>query len=166
MTVYCLMKLITRAMNINCKTYLSKLEKWAQTWKMTFNVTKCYQLRIGGKKSSQTYVYWLNGEDLEYVSHHPYLGVEIDKNLKWEDQVRSVTTKVNRSLGFIKRNLYMCPSNVKSAAYYTLVRPRLEYASIVWGPYLKKHKDEIEKIQQRESSACKQKSFKGGRINE
>ena len=114
---------------------------------MTFNVTKCYQLRIGGKKSSQTYVYWLNGEDLEYVSHHPYLGVEIDKNLKWENQVRSVTTKANRSLGFIKRNLYMCPSNVKSAAYYTLVRPQLEYASIVWGPYLKKHKDEIEKIQ-------------------
>ena len=81
---------------------------------MTFNVTKCNQLRIRGKKSNQTYVCRLNGEDLEYVGHHTYLGVGIDKNLRWEDQVRSVTTKANRSFGFIKRNLYMCPSNVKS----------------------------------------------------
>ena len=76
--------------------------------------------------------------------------VEIDKNLRLKNQVRSETTKANRSLGFIKRNLYMCPSNVKSAAYYTLVRPQLEYVSIVWDPYLKKHKYEIEKIQRRE----------------
>ena len=70
---------------------LYKLEKWGQTWKTTFNVTK----------SNQKYVYWLNGEDQDYFGQHTYL--------RWENKVKGVANKANRLLGFIKRNIHMCP---------------------------------------------------------
>ena len=38
------------------------------------------------------------------------------------------------TLGFLRRNLYSCPQEVKEAAYKGLVRPVLDYGSSVWDP--------------------------------
>ena len=40
----------------------------------------------------------------------------------------------NRTLGFLRRNLYSCPQEVKEAAYKGLVRPVLDCGSSVWDP--------------------------------
>ena len=64
----------------------------------------------------------------------------------------SVVLKASKTLNFIKQNLYMCSKEVKEAAYLTLVRPCLEYASSVWDPYqlyLIYLISSIEKIQRR-----------------
>ena len=53
------------------------------------------------------------------------------------------------SLGFLRRNLSSCPEGVKEAAYKTIVRPHVEYASSVWDPHLKKHVKQIEGVQRR-----------------
>ena len=42
--------------------------------------------------------------------------------------------KANRTLGFLRRNVYSCPKEVKKAAYKGLVRPVLDYGSSVWDP--------------------------------
>ena len=64
--------------------------------------------------------------------------------------------KVNRTLGFIRRNLYSCPQDLKSTAYQTLVRPHLEYLSTVWDPYTQEFKDQIERVQRRSARfVCK-----------
>ena len=49
----------------------------------------------------------------------------------------SICTKANRTLGFLRRNLFSCPRDVKEAAYKGLVRPVLEYGSSVWDPHTK-----------------------------
>ena len=51
-----------------------------------------------------------------------------------ESHVSNVCTKANRTLGFLRRNLYSCPQEVKEAAYKGLVRPVLDYGSSVWDP--------------------------------
>ena len=55
--------------------------------------------------------------------------------------------QANRTLGFLRRNLYSCPKDVKDAAFKTLVRPLLEYGSSVWDPYTQGIYDELEKVQ-------------------
>ena len=40
--------------------------------------------------------------------------------------------RLNRTLGFLRRNIYSCPQEVKEAAYNGLVRPVLDYGSSVW----------------------------------
>ena len=57
--------------------------------------------------------------------------------------------KANRSLGFIKRNLYSCNKSTKLMAYRSRVRPLCEYSSSVWDPYTKKNTHLLESVQKR-----------------
>ena len=78
--------------------------------------------------------YSLDGTVLENVEKIKYLGVTITNDLKWNTHVSNICSKVNRTLGFLRRNLMACPRDVKESAYKGLVRPILEYGSSVWDP--------------------------------
>ena len=128
---------------------LNLLGEWAEKWQMSFNVSKCYHMSAGPRGNNPVFQYKLNGEILKDVTHHAYLGIEFDCKLKWEQHVTKIVNKDNRSLAFLRRNLGMCPKNIKCAAYFTLVRPHLEYSACAWDPYLKGQKDKIEKVQKK-----------------
>ena len=51
------------------------------------------------------------------------------------------------TLGFLRRNLYVCPQEVKEAAYKGLVRLLLEYSGSVWDPSDVGLQNELEKVQ-------------------
>ena len=86
------------------------------------------------KRSSKIQAnYNLEGTVLENVESIKYLGVTITNDLKWNTHISNVCTKA--TLGFLMRNLYSCPPDVKEAAYKGLVRPVLEYGSSVWDPH-------------------------------
>ena len=51
------------------------------------------------------------------------------------------------ALGFLRRNLYQYPQDVKETAYKGLVCPILEYGSCVWNPQGVVLQEEIEKVQ-------------------
>ena len=61
----------------------------------------------------------------------------------------NITAKANRSLGFLRRNLYACTKEIKNMAYKTLVRPILEYSSTVWDPHTQTLVKQIEAVQNR-----------------
>ena len=50
---------------------------------------------------------------MENVESIKYLGVTITNDLKWNTHIFNVCTKANRTLGFLRRNLYSCPPDVK-----------------------------------------------------
>ena len=81
------------------------------------------------------------------VSNHPYVGVKLQKELKWKTHIDNITSKANRTLGSIKRNLNRCSQEIKVKAYTILVRPKLEYSSTVWDTYCKCQINQLEKIQ-------------------
>ena len=129
---------------------LTKLQLWADNWQMTFNTKKCRQLSVRKREHNVVTAYTLYWQTLESVDYHPYLGVELQSDLKWDQHIHQVTAKANRSLGFLRRNLSKCLEGTKkSLAYQALVRSHLEYASAVWGPHLKEDIKEIETVQRR-----------------
>jgi hypothetical protein len=107
---------------------------------MTFHPTKCYILRVTRKRTPIIVNYHMMGHQLETVHHYPYLVVELSEDLGWEIYIDKVTSKANRTLGFLRRNIYRCPQDIKAQAYKSLVRPHLAYASALWDPYRQKHK--------------------------
>ena len=98
------------------------------------------------------------------ISHTAYLGVDLDNKLTWNGHISAITGKANRSLGFIRRNLYNCPEKIKTQAYFSLVRPQLEYASSVWDPHTQKNIKALENIQRRAArfvKNCKERANPG-----
>ena len=73
--------------------------------------------------------------------------VTITNDLRWNTHVSNICTKANRALGFLRRNLYACPQQLKEAVYYKgPVRPVLEYSGSVWDPSDVGLQNELEKV--------------------
>ena len=106
-------------------------------------------MRITHNRNPKIFNYKLGECILESTNSHPYLGVCITNNLSWSTHINNITSSANRSLGFIRRNLYSCSKPIKQTAYMALVRPLLEYSSTVWDPNQKELINKIEMIQKR-----------------
>ena len=83
------------------------------TWQMTFNHTKCYTLRVSTRTSLSVYDYHIAGNILRPVKYHPYLGVHLSDDLRWNIHIAEISKKATDQLNFIKRNLPKCTPQVK-----------------------------------------------------
>ena len=81
---------------------IDKLVSWSKTWQMQFNVTKCHTMRISRKKEPVLIDYYINGHKLSPVKNHPYLGVMLSNDLRWNSHVENIVVKANKSLWFCK----------------------------------------------------------------
>ena len=107
-------------------------------------------MQLTNKRINKTEAsYTFEGTILENVDSIKYLGVTITNVLKWNTYITYICTKANRTLGFLRRNLFSCPQDVKEVAYKGLVRPVLEYGSSVWHPHTKCLQEELKKVQNR-----------------
>ena len=102
---------------------IDRLGSWARKWGMGFQPVKCNMMQLTRKRIKKIHAsYTLEGTDLENVESIKYLGVTISNDLRWNTHVSNVCTKANRTLGFLRRNLYSWPQEIKEAAYKGLVR--------------------------------------------
>ncbi len=134
---------------IDLQKDLDALKQWADTWGMRFNASKCQVMRISRSRTPYERYYKLCNEILDQVDKTKYLGVTISDELSWSPHVENITSKANKVLGILRRNLKHCPTNLKETAYLSMVRSILEYASAVWDPYLQKDINLIERVQRK-----------------
>ena len=80
--------------NITLQEDLNKLVHWSNIWQMDFNVKKCATMHFSSSNRKQKYEYKMKREILETVSQHPYLGVELSDNLKFNDHIDNITKKI------------------------------------------------------------------------
>ena len=73
----------------------------------------------------------------------------ITEDLKWDTHINDTCAKANRTLGFLRRNINIGSVSIKQQAYFTLVRPLVEYASTVWDPHTQRNIQKLEMIQRR-----------------
>ena len=126
---------------------LESLQHWERTWDMEFNPGKCQVFHITRSKSPVKSRYFMHNQELESVDAAKYLGVTISKDLSWNTHINNITSTANKTLGFVKRNVVTKNKDIKTMAYNSLVRPQVEYASVVWSPYTKDNINKIEKVQ-------------------
>lgn len=133
---------------------LNELAKWEHDWQMHFNPKKCFVMRLTHARNVKHFNYTLGNATLQETDSHPYLGVCITKYLTWNKHIHQITASANRTLAFIRRNLYSYPQNIKTTAYTTLVRPLLEYLASVWDPHTQVVINKIEMVQRRAARFC------------
>ena len=129
---------------------IDRLGCLARKWGMRFQPVKCSIMQITRKRTNKIEAsYTLEGTVLENVDSIKYLGVTITHDLRWNTHISNMCTKTNRTLGFLRRNLYQCPQDVKEAVFRGLVCPILEYGSSVWDSQGVVLQQEIDKVQNR-----------------
>ena len=128
---------------------LHKLESWSKHWQMHFHPAKCKAINFSRSRHKSLFAYQLYQESLETVSHINYLGVTITNDLRWNKHIENTKNRANYTLRFLKRNLSVSSPKLKTQAYFTYVRPKLEYAVSVWDPHTNSNIGQIEMVQRR-----------------
>ena len=132
---------------------LDKLDEWARTWQLQFNTAKCKVMHMGGSRNrSQEYSMKGSGGQravLETTEEEKDLGVWTTSDLKPSRHVTQVANKANQLLGLIRRCFAHLDISLMKTLFTTIVRPHLEYANVVWHPYLKRDIELLERVQHR-----------------
>ena len=75
--------------------------------------------------------YKLHGHTLSRVTPAKYLGLTITNDLKWDIHINNICDKASRALSSLRNNLNIGSTAIKQHAYFTLIRPLVEYGSSV-----------------------------------
>lgn len=104
-------------------------------------------MHITRKRAPLKFAYHLNGLHVAEAASVKYLGVTITNTLKWDVHINQTCTKAYRQLGYLRRKLALAPSKVRLTSYKCLVRPILEYGSVIWNPHQTYLLNQLEGIQ-------------------
>jgi len=113
---------------------------------MKFNPEKCYVIHVTKKKIPFKLNYKLHNHTLQPVDNSKYLGVTISNDLDCGPHINNITSKTNKTLGFLCRNMKTCTCKL---TYTSLVRPVVDYSSPVWNPSKKQQILQVEQIQRK-----------------
>jgi hypothetical protein len=116
---------------------------------MKFHPDKCTVLRVANKKKTIDAQYQLHGHTLESVTSTKYLGLTFTNKLQWDQHINDITSKANKTLCFLRRNLKIPSIRIKEQTYFTLACPLVEYASTVWDPYTQTGINKVGAVQRR-----------------
>ena len=94
----------------------------------------------------------MNGTTIKKEDNIKDLGVVVQNHLSWDKHIQTMVKKAFNVLWFLKRTLGKAvDSSVKNIFYCSLVKPHLEYGSIIWSVAAKTNLKLIEYVQKRAS---------------
>lgn len=123
---------------------------WCTKNQLPINIDKCKVCSFTLKQKPILFEYNLNLSNLSRTTDIKDLGIYFDSKLSFSNHINHIADTAFKTLGFIIRNASNF-SNISAlkALYFSLVRSRLEYASIIWYPYYQINITVIERVQRR-----------------
>ena len=126
---------------------INRLTAWSDSWQLPFNEGKCKVLHVGTRNPRQ--IYTMRDTELAHSFIERDLGVQIDSELKFRQQAAAAVAKASQVLAVIKRSFEKLDKSTLPLLYKTLVRPHLEYANVIWGPFNRADQRKVERVQRR-----------------
>lgn len=113
---------------------LDSFSHWCNINLMELNIKKCKHMSFYRLNQFHS-TYSLNGVELESVKSFLDLGILLDQSLTFRPHISMSVNKAYGVLGFMKRwSKEFTDPNVTKQLYISLVRPILEYGSVIWDP--------------------------------
>ena len=145
---------------------LKKLETWLNGNKLSLNVAKTHSMLMSTKQKgsslrsrNEALELKIRENELEVVQKTEYLGVQIDCNLDWKEQIKAVSTKVSRAIGFLKHAKSLLPVASLKTLYTGIVEPHFRYCCSVWGCAGSTYINQLQKLQNRAARMITNSSF-------
>ena len=118
------------------QTMLERLVNWGLTCGLRFNAQKTVAIMFTRATRDFHREVRMNGQFLPYQQEVVYLGVRLDRELKWRPHLTHKITASKRLLMKMANitNAYWGPRpKLMKWAYTGIVRPALSYAALAWG---------------------------------
>jgi hypothetical protein len=118
------------------QTMLDRLNIWANKWQIEINLDKSKIIHFRTIRQSETEcAFHIGGKEVSKVSDYKYLGLILDKNLKYAECAEAMAASASRALGSIISK-YKSYRDMGYKTYTNLfnagVIPILNYCSPVW----------------------------------
>ncbi len=113
---------------------LALISNWGRRNLVSFNASKTQFLHLSTRQNfPNSYPLFFENTQLSHSSTLNILDLSFTQNLNWKLHISSLTKSASSKLGVLYRLRQFLSSAQLMFTYRGLVRPRMEYASHVWG---------------------------------
>ena len=134
----------------NLQNNLNMVNDWCLSNNLPLNISKCNSFSFSKMHNRINYNYHISGQLLQRPDTVKDLGVIFDRCLSFKDHINFTIASALKSLGFIIRNCKGIGNTyIMKLLYYSFVRSKLEYCSLIWSPAYAIHIINVENIQRR-----------------
>ena len=136
----------------NLNEDLKKINDWATQWKVSFNPdpTKQAQEIIFSLKIKKPFHTPLNfnNTNVKQAAFQKHLDLILDSQLSFEEHLKTIFSKVNKTIGLIRKLRNFLPRPSLMTLYKSFIRPHLDYGDIIYDqPFNNSFQNKIESIQ-------------------
>lgn len=129
---------------------LLRLDEWCKNNGLQFNISKCKVIKYSKCRNNLYFQYNINNTIISYTEYVKDLGVTFESNLCFKTHINNIVQSAYKVLGFIIRNTQLFDdSSTLRILFFSLVRSKLEYCSVVWSPFYAYLVRQIEDVQRR-----------------
>lgn len=129
---------------------INRFSNYANDNGLFLNINKCTQITFTRNRNIIVFKYSINNHELARVNTVKDLGVMLDTKLIFDVHIDIIVKKAFKMLGFVLRISHRFSSvSTFINLYCSLVRSRLEFASVCWSPHYQVYINRIETIQRR-----------------
>ena len=135
-------------------------QAWCAANCMKLNVSKTRVIIFCRKTNGLYYVYKIQDSSITRTDTIKDLGVQLDSKLHFHARVDCIFSQILRALGLIRTLTYSFSTlDCLLVLYSTLLRPKLEYASVVWNSVTSTDARKLERIQRKFATLSQNRFF-------
>ena len=142
---------------------LENVHQWLLTNKLTPNKEKTEYMIISSRqrlsKINTNSTISLGGTNIKRVKQTKTLGIIIDEQLLWKDQISDIVTKISKGIGMLRRMKVYVPQKTLITAYKALILLHFDYCSLVWDNCSNCLLEELQKMQNSAARVITCKSY-------
>ena len=113
---------------------LLRISDWFNANFLSLNVTKTYTQHYTTRSSDFKLKVSINNIAVEEKANLKYLGVVIDKSLKFTKHIANISNVISRNIGIIARVRYFLDKRTAHILYNSLILPYLNYCCLTRAP--------------------------------
>ena len=112
---------------------LEFVDRWLSANRLSINIGKTVYLPFSMKRIPIDKNVKIRGKILKRVEESEFLGIIMECNLRFKEQIGCVCKKLSRGIGVMYRISGIVTKDVLKKVYYAIIYPYLYYAVVVWG---------------------------------
>ena len=131
---------------------IDNVSEWCQVNKMTVNAKKTHMLVLRNKdclEEAESLSVNFDGTSLSNVVSYKYLGVDLDRDLTYEQAVHNTYIKANKKLFTLRKIRPYISQRISALIYKQFVLPILDYADLLFDSTVKRELDLLDNILER-----------------